>query len=169
MFFVKSRECEAWEQALFKGNGVSCAGRSLGFQPLWVVGYKYCIPDRGFLCPLVVLFSNNWKVKVLPDTLWTHGLLQAGIHQARMVEWVVFPFSRGFAPRNQTRDSCIAGGFFTSWAVREAQITGANNFNVKILKEMVWHFCALGWEYPFNTGAGVNITLTWIFDWQMHY
>ena len=40
-----------------------------------------------------------------------------GILQARILEWVAFPFSRGsFRPRNWTRVSCIAGGFFTSWA-----------------------------------------------------
>ena len=34
------------------------------------------------------------------------------------------PFSRGSSwPRNQTRISCIAGGFFTSWATREAPST----------------------------------------------
>ena len=45
-----------------------------------------------------------------------------GILQARILEWVAFPFSRGFSqPRDQTQVSCIAGGFFTSWATREAQ------------------------------------------------
>ena len=38
-----------------------------------------------------------------------------GIHQARILEWVAFPFSRGYSqPRNQNQVSCIAGGFFTS-------------------------------------------------------
>ena len=44
------------------------------------------------------------------------------IPQARILEWVAIPFSRGPSqPRNQTRVSRIAGGFFTSWATREAQ------------------------------------------------
>ena len=39
----------------------------------------------------------------------------------RILEWVTYPFSRGSSPsRNQTRVSCIAGGFFTNWAIREA-------------------------------------------------
>ena len=43
--------------------------------------------------------------------------------QARILEWVAFSFSRGSSqPRNRTQVSCIAGGFFTSWATREAQI-----------------------------------------------
>ena len=33
----------------------------------------------------------------------------------RMLEWVAYPFSRGSSqPRNQTKFSCIAGGFFTN-------------------------------------------------------
>ena len=39
----------------------------------------------------------------------------------RIVEWVAYPFSIGYPwPRNQTGISCIAGGFFTNWAMREA-------------------------------------------------
>ena len=39
----------------------------------------------------------------------------------RILECVAYPFSRGsFQPRSQTGVSCIAGGFFTSWATREA-------------------------------------------------
>ena len=45
-----------------------------------------------------------------------HGALQASI-----VEWGASPFSRGISqPKNQTKVSCIAGGFFISWATREA-------------------------------------------------
>ena len=43
------------------------------------------------------------------------------ILQARILEWVVRPFSRGSSqPRDQTQVSLIAGRFFTSWATREA-------------------------------------------------
>ena len=43
--------------------------------------------------------------------------LVRGILQARILEWVAFPFSRGSSqPRDRTWVSCIAGGFFTSWA-----------------------------------------------------
>ena len=44
-----------------------------------------------------------------------------GIFQARILEWVAFPFSRGSSqPRDRTQVSRIAGGFFASWATREA-------------------------------------------------
>ena len=40
-----------------------------------------------------------------------------GILQARILEWVAIPFSRGSSqPRDQTQVSCIAGWFLTSWA-----------------------------------------------------
>ena len=45
-----------------------------------------------------------------------------GILQARILEWVAFPFSRGSSQsRNRTQASLIAGGFFTSWPTRDAQ------------------------------------------------
>ena len=48
-----------------------------------------------------------------------------GILQARILEWVAIPFSRvSSQPRDQTQVSHIAGGFFTSWATREAQPQG---------------------------------------------
>ena len=44
-----------------------------------------------------------------------------GIVQAKILEWVAIPSSRGSSqPRNQTQVSCIAGEFFTIWATRGA-------------------------------------------------
>ena len=44
------------------------------------------------------------------------------ILEARITEWVAFPFSMGSSqPRDQTQVSCITGRFFTSWTTREAQ------------------------------------------------
>ena len=49
-----------------------------------------------------------------------------GIFLARILEWVAISFSRGSSwPRDRTHVSCvfcIAGGFFTCWAIREALI-----------------------------------------------
>ena len=61
------------------------------------------------------------------------GFSVHGILQARILEWVAIPFSRGPSRlRDQTWVSCFAGGFSTIWATREApgigiiepQITG---------------------------------------------
>ena len=39
----------------------------------------------------------------------------------RILGWVAYPFSSGsFQPRDRAGVSCIAGGFFTRWATREA-------------------------------------------------
>ena len=54
-----------------------------------------------------------------------------GILQARTLEWVAFPFSRGSSqPRNRTGVSCIAGGSFTKWAIREAHYVKPNRFTI---------------------------------------
>ena len=46
----------------------------------------------------------------LPDSS-VHGILQA-----RILNWVTIPFSRGSSrPRDQTQVSCVAGRFFTIW------------------------------------------------------
>ena len=43
-----------------------------------------------------------------------------GILQARILERIAVPFSRGsFQPRDQTQVSCTAGGFFTVWVNRD--------------------------------------------------
>ena len=45
-----------------------------------------------------------------------------GILQARILEWVAMPFSRGSSqPRDRTQVSHIAGRFFIIWATREAE------------------------------------------------
>ena len=53
-----------------------------------------------------------------PMNYTVHGILQA-----RILEWVAYPFSSGSSqPRNRTRVSCIAGKFFTSWVMRDAPL-----------------------------------------------
>ena len=50
-----------------------------------------------------------------------------GILQARILESVAISFSRGsFQLRDRTWVSCIAGGLFTNWAAREAQVHAYN-------------------------------------------
>ena len=65
------------------------------------------------------------KVKVTPSYLTLSNpmnYIAHGIFQARILEWVAFPFSKGsFQPRDQTQVSHIAGGFFTNSATREVQ------------------------------------------------
>ena len=51
-------------------------------------------------------------------TYTVHGILQA-----RILEWIAFPFSKGSSqPRNRTEVSCIAGRFFTNWDIKEDKV-----------------------------------------------
>ena len=54
-----------------------------------------------------------------------------GILQARILEWVAFPFSRGSSQtRDQTQVSCIAGRFFTSWATKNCKLRESLSFPI---------------------------------------
>ena len=57
------------------------------------------------------------KVKVDQSCLTLCNHMDYAVHgilQARMLEWVAFPFSRGSSQaRDRTQVSHIAGGFFT--------------------------------------------------------
>ena len=75
------------------------------------------------LTPWVWGWASEWKQKSLSCVLLfaTPWIVVHRILQARILEWAAFPFSRGSSqPRDQSQVSCIAGGFFTSWATREA-------------------------------------------------
>ena len=66
--------------------------------------HKMC-PNAG--CESCLVMSNSLQ----PHEDTVHGILQA-----RLLEWVAFPFSRGSSqPRDRTEVSRIAGRFFTSW------------------------------------------------------
>ena len=80
------------------------------------------------------------KVKVTPSCPTLCDAMDYTVHeilQTRILEWVAFPFSRGCSqPRNQTGVSYIAGGSFTNWAVREAEINGDRNWKLEHLSSL---------------------------------
>ena len=107
--------------------------------------YVRSIPLLSFIMPIFIWnIPLKWTgVKVTQSclTLWdpmdyrVHGILQA-----RILEWVSFPFSRGSSqPRDQTQVSHIAGRFFTIWATREAHIPLVSLIFLK--KSLVFNFC----------------------------
>ena len=64
-----------------------------------------------------------------------------GILQTRIPEWVAIPFSRGsFQPRDWTQVSCIACGFFTHWATREAPNINTNRLVIRSLGLTYIHY-----------------------------
>ena len=68
-----------------------------------------------------VLVTHSCPTLCNPVDCSLPGSSVHGILQARILEWVAVPFSRGSSqPRDWTGVSCIADGLFTSWATREA-------------------------------------------------
>ena len=119
---------KAWKVSRFHFSGTLYVLMSLHFHIL--VSHQRVTtrgPTRSVFFGGYISFSiwvSEW-VKVTQSCPTLHDPKDHAIHgilQARTPEWVPFPFDRGsFQPRNQTQVSCIAGGFFTSWATREAQ------------------------------------------------
>ena len=65
-----------------------------------------------------VKVAQSYPTLCNPLDYTVHGILQTGI-----LKWVAFPVSRGSSqPRDWTLVSLIAGGFFTSWATRDARM-----------------------------------------------
>ena len=63
-----------------------------------------------------------------------------GILQARLLEWVAVPFSRGSSqPTGQTQVSWIAGRFFTIWVTREAQKVLVAKPSLTLCNSMDYH------------------------------
>ena len=79
--------------------------------------YEYLL--KHFLWWLIIEKVAQLCLTLCSPTNYTaHGILQA-----KILEWVAIPFSRGFSqPRDETQVSCIAGRFFTTWATREAPL-----------------------------------------------
>ena len=62
----------------------------------------------------------NSGIKPRSPTLQADSLPAEPQGSPRILEWVVYPFSSISSwLRNWTRVSCIAGRFFTNWAIRE--------------------------------------------------
>ena len=64
------------------------------------------------------------RLKLKPGLPHCRWILYQLSHKGspRILGWVAYPFSsRSFQPRNRTGVSHIAGGFFTNWAIGEAQ------------------------------------------------
>ena len=79
---------------------------------------------------LVLRFPDLWFLSVVAQSCLTlcnpvncspPGSTVHEILQARILEWIVIPFSRGFSqPRDGTQVSHNAARFFAIWATREA-------------------------------------------------
>ena len=83
--------------------------------------HGYLLPEGGKKSSLHP--HSDGKVKVAQSCLTLCNPMDYSVHgilQARILEWVAFPFSRWSSkPRDRNQVSRITGRFFTSWATRE--------------------------------------------------
>ena len=93
------------------------------FQPICI--FAYLFTQHKLDCLYAKLLQSCLTLCDLmdcsPPCFSVHGVLQA-----RILEWVAMPFSRGSSqPRDQTHVSCIyciAGGFFTAGLLGKPQV-----------------------------------------------
>ena len=105
--------------------------------------------------PQIHRFSHRWKWN---STLNRIGLFcnpvdcnlpgssVCGILQARILEWVVIPLSRGSSLlRYRTQVSCMAGRFFTVWAIREeaTQVEPLKSSRTESPQKWLWYLSTL--------------------------
>ena len=110
--------------------GVFVPGCQVGEQGLKrQVHWPGCERIQVLLCESRSVVSESFPpMDYSPPDSSVHGILQA-----RIVEWVAIPFSRGsFQPRDWTHVSCIANRLFINWATREAW--GSPNQQTKPLR-----------------------------------
>ena len=98
---------------------------------------------RSFRCFCVLCIWPYVLHSVVSDSLWPPWItacqapLSIGILQAGILKWVAMLCSRvSSQARDQTRNSHVAGRFFTIWATREAHIWLYCFCNQMIVKKM---------------------------------
>ena len=116
---------------------------------------------------------NPWVGKnhsVVSDSLRPHGLYSRCIHgilQARILEWVPYPFSsRPSQLRNRAGVSCITGRFFINWAIRmpiwECGLKGVASappgwtFVVKEHRFLLTALSLVPWYLPCSPKLGIH-------------
>ena len=126
-----------WPEYIIRELFALCG--TLKWYPIWSISLTIISKWKSFSC--VWLFATPWVIQsvefsrlsllqgIFPTQELNPSLLRCRwiLYQLnlkgnpRVLEWVAHPFCSGsFWPRNQTGVSCIAGGFFTNWAIREA-------------------------------------------------
>ena len=87
-------------------------------QIFWIINWY--ISPLSMTESLLVVSNSLQAIDRSPPGSSIHGILQA-----RMLECIAVPFSRGSMWfRDWTQVSCTAGRFFTIWATREAPSEG---------------------------------------------
>ena len=91
-----------------------------------------------------------------------------GIFQARVLEWVAIPFSRGSSrPRGWTRVFCIVGRRFTLWATRK--LLFFHTLRLSLMKKLtggLQSMGSLGVGHDWATSLSLFTFMHWRRKWQ---
>ena len=145
-----------WFQNFFYNNWVKCIFLYF-FQFLYTSLSLFIIIGRNKLPTLREWVKASQWCPTLCDPM---DYTVHGIRQARILEWVAFPFSRGSSQsRDWTQVSRIAGKLFTSWATREALLPLITNLiGYLLLKLMTVQLCGFFFSPPKNDNYICHIT-----------
>ena len=113
----------------------------------------------------VQLFATSWTVA-------HHAPLSMGILQARILEWVAMPSSRGSSRPGMEPGSltspALAGGFFITNATWEAPVTGLVSPELWMQVLTSWSLVSLPLESKHNLNLGLNF-LPLIITCDLHF
>ena len=129
------------------------------------ISHEVMGPDAMILVFWTLSFKSLSRLQLCAIP-WT---IQYNILQARILEWVAIPFSRGsFQPRDQTHVSRIAGRFFTSLATRKKiqNFCASNDLQNKLVQYLnerfIFHLIFLSLYKRNNTHVTLRSTTM---DW----
>ena len=152
----------------FFGMGYSQKSKYLNTWNVTKHALSLLVPHWGssvvILCSLLTHIFSTVKVKVTqscPTLCDPMDYTVCGILQARILEWVAFPFSGGSSqPRFPTLHFVVFCGFFTSWAthvknlpavLEMGSIPGSEN---PLEEGMATHSSILAWRIPWTEEPG---------------
>ena len=109
--------------------------------------------------------SSQPKVQITSPALQADSLPAEPQESPRIPEWIAYSFSgRSSWPRNWTGVSCIAGGFFTSWATREARVYVCSSLKCsQFLKKSIHSLCEKWKDFSSELRfyVGLPLWLSW--------
>ena len=120
----------------------------------------------GSLSLFQAIFPTQESNPGLPHGRWIlYQLSYKG--SPKTLEWISYPFSRESSrPRNQTRVSWITGGFFSSWAIREAPFSDWPLLDPPVYLSMVatffFKFDNFHIYFVFFSGKNVRMFYLWL-------
>ena len=116
----------SWGRSLNPPCGIPQLGPSCPPHQAWpfiIPPQPLCAQTHYCVCSVLPdsCCSENESRSVVSSSCDLMGYTVHGILQARILECIAVPSTRGLRTQGWTQASCIAGRFFTTWATRECE------------------------------------------------